>query len=281
MTMRGPIGIDPADRALKDRHRSMWALGDYPAVAADVIPDLGRSLVVATGVKKGDAVLDVACGSGNAAIPAALLGASVTACDLTPALLRAGERLAGEVGVEIVWREGDAERLPFPDAAFDVVVSCVGTMFAPHHRACADELLRVCRPGGALGLANWTPGGFIGEMFAVMKPFMPEPPPGTEPPPLWGDEAHAQELLGDRVAELAMSRHVVVVDAFDTPEAFRDYFKANYGPTIAAYRGLADHPERSSALDDELSALARRHDRGTGPTLMDWEYLLITARRRD
>lgn len=272
--------IDPADRALKDRHRSIWAMGDYPRVAADVIADLGRRLVEATGVKRGDAVLDVACGSGNAAIPAALLGATVTGCDLTPALLEAGGRLADEAGAEVAWREADAESLPFSDAAFDAVLSCVGAMFAPHHQACADEMLRVCRPGGLLGMANWTPGGFIGEMFSVMKPFTPAPPSGAEPAPLWGDEAHVRDLFGDRVADLAMSRHVVTVDGFETPEAFRDYFKAHYGPTIAAYRGLAEHPERIRALDQELSALARRHDRGAGRTVMDWEYLLVTARRR-
>lgn len=230
---------DPVDSDLKTRHRAMWAMGDYPAVAADIIPDLGSVLVEACGVRQGDTVLDVACGSGNAAIPAALRGAQVTACDLTPALLEAGQRTAASRGAELVWREGDAEELPFADGSFDVVLSCVGVMFAPHHQASADELVRVCRPGGRIGLANWTPEGFVGEMFAAMKPYSPAPPPGAQPPPLCGDEDYVRGLLGDRVTDAAASRRMVTVDRFETPDEFRNYFKANYGPTAAAYRTLS------------------------------------------
>ncbi|MGH9081893.1 MAG: class I SAM-dependent methyltransferase [Acidimicrobiales bacterium] len=257
----------------------MWAMGDYPAVAADVIPDLGSVLVEACGVQEGDTVLDVACGSGNAAIPAALRGAQVTACDITPALLEAGQRIAAYRGAELVWREGDAETLPFADATFDVVLSCVGIMFAPHHQASADELVRVCRPGGRIGLVNWTAEGFVGQMFATMKPYSPPPPPGAQPPPLWGDEDYVRGLLGDRVTNAAASRRIVTVDRFETPDAFRNYFKANYGPTVAAYRALAHEHRRVADLDRDLSDLARRHDRGTATTIMDWEYLLLTARR--
>ena len=177
---------DPSDADLKARHRAMWAMGDYPAVAADVIPDLGSVLVEACGIQRGDTVLDVACGSGNAAIPAALRGAHVTACDLTPALLETGRLVATSLGANISWQEGDAERLPFADASFDVVLSCVGVMFAPHHQTSADELIRVCRPGGRLGLVNWTPEGFVGQMFSAMKPYSPPPPPGAQPPPAMG-----------------------------------------------------------------------------------------------
>ena len=175
-----------ADRALKAKHRAMWALGDYPALATDIIPDLGAVLVEAAGVGPGDRVLDVAAGSGNAAIPAALAGASVVASDLTPELLEAGRRQAEQRGVELEWRQADAEALPFADGEFDAVLSCVGVMFAPHHQASADELVRVCRPGGTIGLLSWTPEGFIGQMFATMKPYAPPPPPGAQPPPLWG-----------------------------------------------------------------------------------------------
>lgn len=272
-------GQDPADAELKTRHRGMWALGDYPAVAADVIPDLGAVLVDACNVRAGDTVLDVACGSGNAAIPAALRGAIVTACDLTPAMLDAGRRIAAARGADISWREGDAEALPFTDASFDVVLSCVGVMFAPHHQASADELLRVCRPGGTIGLVNWTPEGFVGQMFSVMKPYSPAPPAGAQPPPLWGDEDHVRALFGDRVTDMATSRRMVTVDRFKTPDEFRDYFKSHYGPTVAAYRGLAEEPERVSALDRELSDLAERSNAGSHATVMDWEYLLLTARR--
>lgn len=182
-----------ADRALKQRHRVMWALGDYPAVAVQLIPDLGGILVQACGIGPGDRVLDVAAGAGNAAIPAALAGASVAACDLTPELLDAGRASAAERGAQMEWRLGDAEDLPFADGEFDVVMLCLGVMFAPHHQASADELARVCRPGGTIGLLSWTPAGFVGQMFATMKPYVP-PPAGVQPPPLWGSEDHVPDL---------------------------------------------------------------------------------------
>lgn len=270
---------DPAAVAVKSSHRAMWAMGDYPLVAAEVIPDLGRVLVDACGVREGDTVLDVACGSGNVAIPAALCGARVTACDLSPELLDAGRRLAGQRGVDVLWREADAEALPFADESFDVVLSCVGVMFAPHHQASADEMLRVCRRGGTLGLVSWTPEGFIGQMFAAMKPFVPPPPPGAQSPPLWGDEAHVRRLMGDQVSDFIAARDHVVVDAFDTPEAFVDFFRTNYGPTVAAYRGLGDDPVRIAELNEALTALGRRNDRGSDGTVMDWEYLLVKCTR--
>lgn len=267
------------DRALKSRHRAMWSLGDYAAVAAEIIPELGATLVEACGITAGVRVLDVAAGTGNAAIPAALAGASVVACDLAPQLLEVGRAEATHRGATLEWREADAEALPFDDNAFDVVLSCVGVMFAPRHQRCADELLRVCRPGGTIGLISWTPEGFIGEMFTLMRPYSPPPPPGAQPPPLWGSEEHLLGLLGSRVAQVTTSRKTVTVDRFATPEQFRDYFKERYGPTIAAYRAIGDDADRVAALDRELVELARRHDRGDGATVMDWEYLLATARK--
>ncbi|MDP9461961.1 MAG: class I SAM-dependent methyltransferase, partial [Actinomycetota bacterium] len=269
-----------ADRALKARHRSMWALGDYPSLATDLLPELGRTLVTACGVTSGDRVLDVAAGSGNVAIPAAQSGATVVASDLTPELFEAGRALAAERAVSLDWREADAEALPFADGDFDVVLSCVGVMFAPHHQAAADELVRVCRPGGRIGLISWTPEGFIGRLFATMKPYAPPPPPGAQPPPLWGSEEHVRQLLGDRVIDLDMQRRTLKIDHFATPEDFRDYFKARYGPTIAVYRALADQPERADTLDGELVDLVRGFDRGQGSTVLEWEYLLVTATRR-
>jgi SAM-dependent methyltransferase len=268
------------DRALKAKHRAMWALGDYPALADHIISGLGQVLTQACGVRHGDRVLDIAAGSGNAAIPAALFGASVVACDLTPELLAAGKQRAGQQGAELDWRQADAEALPFADGEFDTVMSCLGIMFAPHHQASADELVRVCRPGGTIGLLSWTPEGFIGQMFATMKPYAPPPPAGAQPPPLWGREDHVRSLLGDRVTGITARRETVRVDKFTSPEDFRDYFKACYGPTIAAYRGIADDPQRTAALDHDLADLARRHDSGTAQTVMDWEYLLLTARKQ-
>jgi hypothetical protein len=155
-------------------------------------------------------------------------------------------------------------------------------MFAPHHQASADELVRVCRPGGTIGLLSWTPEGFIGQLFATMKPYAPPPPPGAQPPPLWGREDHLRSLLGDQVTNVWVRRQSVRVDLFARPEDFRDYFKARYGPTIAAYRGIAADPDRTAALDAELAGLARRHGtvNATGSTAMAWEYLLFTARKR-
>jgi ubiquinone/menaquinone biosynthesis C-methylase UbiE len=277
--MTGTTDTIDADRAVKARHRAMWALGDYPAVAVDVIPDLGPTLVAATKVGRGDRVLDVAAGSGNAAVPAAVAGADVVASDLTPELFPAGRAYAARRGVEVTWEEGDAEALPYPDASFDVVLSCVGVMFAPHHQQAADELIRVCRPGGRIGLISWTPTGFVGEMFRTMKPYAPPPPPGAQPPPLWGDEQHVRDLLADRVTDVVARRQALTVGGFATPEDWREFWKSAYGPTIVAYRNVGDDPDRVAALDRDLTALATRFDRGTGTTVFDWEYLLLTARR--
>ncbi len=267
---------EAADRALKAKHRTMWALGNYPAVASEVIPELGPVLVKACGVSAGDRVLDVGAGSGNAAIPAALAGAHVVASDLTPELFDAGRAAAAECGAELEWQQADAEALPYGDGEFDTVMSCVGVMFAPHHQRSADELVRVCRPGGTIGLLSWTPTGFIGQMFATMKPYAPPPPAGASPPPLWGDEDHVRKLLGDRVTDLDARRQEVRIGRFGSPEAFRNYFKSNYGPTIAVYRNLGFDTERVAALDQDLVDLARRFTAEDGT--MSWEYLLVTAK---
>jgi SAM-dependent methyltransferase len=257
----------------------MWALGDYSAVVTDIVSPLGPILVEAAGVPNGDRVLDVAAGSGNAAIPAALAGAQVVASDLTPELLETGRQIAEQRGATLEWRQADAEDLPFGDGEFDVVLSCLGAMFAPHHQASADELVRVCRTGGTIGLLSWTPQGFIGQMFAAMKPYAPPPPPGAQPPPLWGSEEHVRALLGDRVSDVEARRQVLKVEHFATPEDFGDYFKANYGPTIAVYRNIADDSDRVAALDRDLADLGRRFDTGDGKSVLEWEYLLLTAKR--
>ena len=269
------------DRELKARHRALWASGDYPAVAAELIPALGPELVRAAGVRPGDRVLDVAAGSGNAAIPAAEAGAIVTASDLTPELFEAGRRIAAQRGVDLEWAEADAEALPFADNSFDAVISCVGVMFAPHHQAAADELIRVIRPGGTIALINWTPEGFIGNLFKTMKPYAPPPPPGASPAPLWGSEDHVRELFGDRVADLTMQRQTVVLDHCTQPAEFREYWKRNYGPTIAAYKFNADKPERVDALDRDFLEFLTGANRGDDQHgAWEAEYLLVTATKR-
>lgn len=261
---------------LKSRHRAMWASGDYASVARELIPRLGERLVAAADIAAGDRVLDVAAGSGNAAIPAAVLGARVVASDLTPELFDAGRREAAARGVELVWDEGDAEALPYPDHQFDAVISCVGVMFAPDHQAAADEIVRVVRPGGTIALLSWTPEGFIGQMFATMKAFAPPPPPGSSPPPLWGSSDHVEALLGDRVRELTSVREDVQVSGFDSGAQLRDFFKVNYGPTIMVYAALADQPDRAAELDRDLADLG---DRGLREGSMRWQYQLTTATR--
>ena len=274
---------------LKAKHRTMWGLGNYPSVADEVISELGDVLVEAAGIGLGDRVLDVAAGSGNASVPAARAGASVVASDLSPVLLEAGRRATdGTVPAQrgsdqretgaITWEEADAEALPYDDASFDAVISCVGVMFAPHHQEAADELVRVARPGGRIGLLSWTPEGFIGQMFATMKPYAPAPPPGVQPPPLWGSADHVRTLLGDSVTDVEATRRSLRVDRFASAGEFREFFKARYGPTIAVYAANAADPDRVAALDRDLDALAEQFGAGTGA--MDWEYLLLTARRR-
>lgn len=268
------VSAADADRAVKAKHRALWASGDYVAVATELIPELGPELVRAARIGAGDRVLDVAAGAGNAAIPAAIAGATVTAADLTPELFTAGRAAAAARGAQLEWVEADAEAMPFADNAFDAVLSCVGVMFAPRHQVAADELVRVCRPGGTIGLINWTPTGFIGRLFATMKPYAPPPPPGASPAPLWGDEDHVSELLGGRVGDLTMRRQTVRLDHCTDALEFREYWKRNYGPTIATYRFNEGQPDRIDALDRDFLEFLRATQRDDG---WDAEYLLVTA----
>lgn len=254
----------------------LWALGDYHAVATELIAPLGPRLTQAAGIGAGQHVIDVAAGTGNAALPAARTGADVVASDVTEALLDLGRRDAEAEGLDLDWRVDDAQALPYDDGEFDAAISCVGVMFAPRHQDAADELVRVVRPGGRIGLLSWTPEGFIGQMFATMKPYAPPPPPGAQPPPLWGAESHVRDLLGDRVDGVEAVREHLPVTRFGSGAEFRDFFKATYGPTIMVYRTLADTPDRVAELDAALAALG---DEALSEGRMEWEYLLLTATR--
>ena len=267
------------DSDLKTRHRKMWASGDYPSMVETFLLPLGPRLVEACGIGDGMKVLDVAAGTGNASIPAAERGASVTASDLTPELLEAGRSRAESQGLELEWVEADAENLPFEDASFDVVMSSIGAMFAPHHQDVADELVRVCRPGGTIGMLNWTPEGMIGALFRTMGPFAPPPPPGAQPPPLWGGEDHLRELFGDRVEWGTLERDMLEITAFEQPRDYGEHFKARYGPTIAA-RANAAKDGREAELDEALDRFSDEWNRGTpDDARFEKEYLLAVGTR--
>jgi ubiquinone/menaquinone biosynthesis C-methylase UbiE len=259
--------------------RDVWTSGDYAEVADRLIRTFGPIMVDALPVTRGQRLLDVACGAGNVAIPAALAGAEVTGLDIAPSLLERGAHEAAEAGASVTWVEGDAEALPFDDASFDAVASAVGVMFCQSHERAAAELLRVCRPGGAIGLIAWTPTGMIGALFGVIKAFAPPPPAGAKPASLWGTEEHVRALLGSGVDELLSQRRTVVFEGL-TPDGFVDLMRASYGPVLQVFERLADDPERSAALDAALRRFARDHDRGEpGSPRLEAEYQLTLARR--
>lgn len=257
--------------------QAMWALGDYALMAEEVMAPLGPVLVAAADIGPSDRVLDVAAGSGNISIPAAKTGASVVSSDLTPELLARSEARAAAQGVTLQWREANAESLPFGDNKFDKVVSAIGVMFAPHHQRAADELVRVCRPGGTIGVISWTHEGFFGQMLNTIRPYQPTVRPGIPPASLWGREEYAVGLLGDRVSQVSTRRATLEVNRFSSGQAVHDYFKAHYGPTINAYRTIGDNHVLAAALDAQLVELAQQHLRDG---VMEWEYLLVTARKR-
>ncbi|MBA2239779.1 MAG: class I SAM-dependent methyltransferase [Solirubrobacterales bacterium] len=266
-----------SDSELKARHRAMWASGDYPSMVETWLLPLGPRLVDACAIGPGTGVLDVAAGTGNASLPAAQAGADVTASDLTPELLEAGRSRAEAEGLALEWVEADAEHLPFEDESFDVVISAIGVMFAPHHQQAADELVRVCRPGGKIGLLSWTPEGMIGALFGTMGPFAPPPPPGTQPPPLWGSEEHLNELFGDQVDFATSQRGVLEVSAFEHARDFGEHFKERYGPTIAA-QANARRTEREAEFIEAVDRFCEEWNRGTPDRArFEMEYLLAVG----
>ncbi len=268
------------DSELKARHRAMWASGDYPSMVETFLLPLGPRLVEACGIGPGMRVLDVAAGTGNASLPAAKAGAEVTASDLTPELLEAGRGRAEADGLELEWVEADAERLPFDDESYDVVMSSIGAMFAPQHQDVADELVRVCRPGGTIGLLSWTPEGMIGALFRTMGPFAPPPPPGAQPPPLWGGEGHLSELFGDRVDFRTLERDNLEIDAFETPRDYGDHFRTRYGPTLVA-EANARKDGREAEFDEAVNSFCEEWNLGTpDDARFEQEYLVAVGTRK-
>ncbi len=248
--------------AVKQRQQQAWASGDFHAVAARIVL-VAEQLCDTADLHAGWRVLDVATGSGNAAIAAARLGCTAVGIDYVPALLARGRERAAAEGLEVELLEGDAESLPFPDASFDAVTSVFGSMFAPDHERAAAELLRVCRPGGTIALASWTPEGFIGDLFRTVSAHVP-PPAGIASPMLWGTEAHLRALLGDGIRSLEVAERTFTF-RFTSAEAFAGFFLTWYGPTLKAFESL------EGAARDELEAdlveLARRSDRLAGDAI--------------
>jgi ubiquinone/menaquinone biosynthesis C-methylase UbiE len=273
--------VTELDREQKAAARAMWALGDYHRFATETVWELGSVLVAACGIVPGRRVLDVAAGTGNVAIRAAEAGASVIASDLTPENFEAGRREARTRGVELEWVEADAETLPFGDSEFDVVTSSFGAMFAPNHQAVADELLRVCRPGGTIGLLTFTPEGLGGEFFALVARHAPPPAAVAMPPILWGSEEHVRMLFGDRVDSLELTRGEYVERAA-SPAAYVELFEETFGPLIALRTFLAHRPGGTAELDRDLHEFATRANRGSrdGAAEYHYEYLLVVARKR-
>ncbi|MGC2652493.1 MAG: methyltransferase domain-containing protein [Mycobacterium sp.] len=271
------MNIGTGNSATLTTQEAVWALGDYARMAEEVMAPLGPVLVDAVGMGPGDRVLDVAAGSGNISIPAARTGAAVVSSDLTPELLQRSRQRAAKHGVALDWRQADAEQLPFSDNEFDAVISAIGVMFAPHHQRAADELVRVCRPRGTIGVISWTPDGFFGRMLAAIRPYRPTVAPGTPPAALWGRGSYVLGLLGSGVSEMQTQRRTLQVDRFDSPEACHQYFRRNYGPTIDAYRNIGDNAVLARALDNELISLAGQY---WVDGIMEWGYLLVSARKR-
>jgi SAM-dependent methyltransferase len=254
--------------AIKQRQQQTWASGDFSVVASTIVL-VAERLVDSADLRAGWQVLDTATGTGNAAIAAARLGCTVVGIDYVPALLERGRLRVAAEGLPVELLDGDAEALPFADDTFDAVTSVFGSMFAPEHAQAAAELVRVCRPGGTIALASWTPNGFIGELLRTVGRHVP-PPAGVQPPTLWGTEVHLQQLFGDSVASLSVEERIFTF-RFRSAEEFVDVFRRTYGPTVKAFAALEGSAQEALQLD--LVELARRYDRlGDGATAIPAAY---------
>lgn len=258
---------------VKQKQQKTWSSGDYGNVARLTVP-FGDVLCEAVDLSPGSKVLDVATGTGHVALAAARRFCEATGVDYVPELLETARRRAEAEGLEVEFTEGDAESLPFDDASFDYVLSAIGVMFTADHQRAANELVRVCKPGGRIGLASWTPTGFVGQMLKTVGRHAP-PPPGALPPTRWGTEDTIRELFGGTVSELTFSV-ANVTQRFVSPEHFADFFLAHYGPTLKAAQRLTE--DERHAFREDLIALAAAANRATGDTVAnDWEYLLTVA----
>jgi len=261
--------------AVKARQQATWSDGDY-AVIGTTLQIVGESLCEAVDIRSGERVLDVAAGNGNAALAAARRWCEVTASDYVPALLeRARERAVAD-RLPIEFRTADAEKLPFPDASYDVVLSTFGVMFTPDQQRAASEMARVCRPGGKIGLANWTPESFIGQLFKAIGKHIP-PPPGLRPPALWGTEVRLAELFGESAASIDLQRRNFVF-RYRSPAHWLEVFRTYYGPTKRAFEAL--DAQGGKELEKEILALLNKGNRsGDGTLVLPSEYAEVVIVR--
>ncbi|MDP2333557.1 MAG: class I SAM-dependent methyltransferase [Reyranella sp.] len=269
-----PSPVDLA--ALKTRQQGAWSSGDY-AVVGTTLQIVGEELCEALDVHAGQKLLDVAAGNGNATLAAARRWCDVVSTDYVPSLLERGRLRATADGLSIEFREADAEALPFADANFDVVVSTFGVMFTPDQDKAAAELLRVCRSGGKIGLANWTPEGFIGQLFKTLGKYLP-PPAGVRSPALWGTRARIVEMFGPSAQSIkAEPRNFMF--RYRSPEHFLEIFKSYYGPMLKAFAAL-DAANQQGLRDDLLALIGRMNRAEDGTMIVPSEYLEIVITRR-
>lgn len=269
-----PTATTPLEE-LKAKQHQIWNNGDYSKIAWVTVPLAGH-LLAAADLKPGSTVLDVACGTGHVAIEAARAFCDVTGIDYVADLVATARDRAAAEGLTIDFQEADAEQLPFEDGSFDYVVSAIGVMFTADHDRAAAELVRVCRPGGTIGLANWTAEGFIGQVLKTVGTHVP-PPPVALPPTRWGNEEVVRDLLGDQVTDVRSETHVVT-QRFLSEESFADFMLTYYGPTYTAAQRLDDAGR--AAFRDDLVALAHATNKASNGTFVnDWEYRVLTATR--
>jgi SAM-dependent methyltransferase len=263
-------------QALKNRMKATWMAGDYAKIA-EVIQEQADEFIARLHLKPGTCLLDAACGTGNLTIPAARTGASVTGQDLTPSLVEVARQRAAAEGLNIEFNTGDAEDLPYADGAFEVVVSMYGIMFAPRPEQISAQLIRVCAPGGLIALANWTPGGFVGQMLKTVSAYVP-PAPGMAPPLLWGVEEVVRERLKTGTTEITCTPRKVLFRLPFSPAQTVEFFNRYYGPTNRAE--AACPPEKQAALRQDLEKLWSSHNTAIdGTTCVEGEYLEVRAIR--
>jgi ubiquinone/menaquinone biosynthesis C-methylase UbiE len=278
--MPSPQGVPPSTppdlSAVKAKQQAAWSAGDY-AIIGRTLQIVGENLCEAVNLRAGERVLDVAAGNGNATLAAARHFAEVTSTDYVPALLERGRARAEAEGLQVTFREADAEALPFADSTFDVVLSTFGVMFTPDQARAAREMLRVCRPGGRIGLANWTPGSFIGELFKVLGRYLP-PAAGLRSPALWGTEERLKELFSEAEASIQATPRIFNF-RYRSPAHWMEVFRTFYGPVNRAFLAL-DTPRQDELERDILNLLSRFDRGGAGGLVVPSEYLEVVVTRR-